>query len=92
MRLAPFLAGFSDELVKIANFGAVAGGLAGYHFMPGGLKSKLIGGLMGAGIGNAVVGAAKTTKQQIWDEPRARERAELYGYMPQQMQDPRMIQ
>ena len=81
-------AAFSDELKKIAVAGALIGGAAGYKLAPGGLKNKMVGAAMGAGLGMAVSGLARGAKQAVWDEPRARERSELYGYVPSSVTNP----
>jgi hypothetical protein len=86
MRLAPFISSFANELEKIAlakqaNAGAIIGGVAGLHYTPGGLKSKAMGALLGAGILGGGQAAATGAKRALWDEPKARERAEL-NYVP----------
>lgn len=73
---------FADEIEKIANAGTVAGAGLGYYLAPNSVKGKIIGtaaGAIGGGILGGLAGAAKRT---FYDEPRAYERAQLYGYMP----------
>ena len=82
---------FCEELEKIAahkqaGIGAILGGVAGARFTPGGLKSKAIGAALGAGVGSLAGAAGKAAKGAFWDEPRAREHAELYGYVPRAAQ------
>lgn len=73
---------FADELEKIANAGALAGGALGYALSPKSIKGKLIGTAAGALGGMALGGIAGAAKRSFYDEPRAYEQAQLYGYQP----------
>lgn len=73
---------FVDELEKIAIVGALLGGAAGYHFTPGGTKTKLLGTAVGAGTGAVLGSALKGMKRAVWDDYYQREHDQLYGYIP----------
>lgn len=73
-------AAFADELEKIASVGAMVGGYAGYRLAPNDLKGKVTGAIGGALAGHVVGEGLQAAKRSVIDDPRARERAELYGY------------
>lgn len=73
---------FADELEKIAVLGAIIGGAAGHKLSPNTTKGKLVGTLIGAGIGHAAQSAGGLVKKKLVDEPHEREQRELYGYQP----------
>lgn len=81
-------AAFADELEKIAGLGAYVGGAAGWSMSPNTVKGKLVGTAGGALAGHLIGGAAKATKQTLWDEQQAREREALHGYQPSAGQQP----
>jgi hypothetical protein len=74
----------ADEIEKIALFGALAGGAAGYALAPNSIKGKAIGTALGAGIGSVGGSLARSAKNSFYTEPRERERQELYSYVPGQ--------
>lgn len=76
------LLALADELEKIAFVGAAIGGAAGYSMGPNTPKGKIVGTLVGAGVGHAIQGAGKSAKRQFIDEPHEREQRELHGYQP----------
>lgn len=75
-------AAFADELVKIANAGALLGGALGYGMSPNSIKGKLIGTAAGAMGGQALGSIAGAAKRTFVDDEEAKRRAELYGYIP----------
>lgn len=76
------LAAFHDEIEKISAVGAILGGMAGYKLGPNTMKGKVVGTLMGAGMGHVVERAGAAAKRGLVDEPHEREMRELYGYQP----------
>ncbi len=76
------LSAFANELEKISMIGSILGGAAGYKISPNTPKGKLVGTLIGAGVGHVAQGVGALAKRKLIDEPHAREERELYGYQP----------
>jgi hypothetical protein len=73
---------FADELEKIASVGALLGGAAGYKLAPNTISGKIMGIAGGAAAGQAVGTGLTIAKKQLIDDPNARDRAALHGYVP----------